>query len=584
MTTPLEDIATIIKQAIIDALADRQDELTAIAEAGGAKAGDNIFSDIGDIAKILDLLLNVVAVTNPEFAIPIAIKDAADAAGGKLGRGFGVGYFLGYTILQLATPYINYLTHEIANAAQSELFDPATAATLVAKGVIPIEYGRSEAGGGGLDTPHFNQLADSAETRPDVSTLMTLRNLDAIADADVIKALKRHGYNDFWLEPLQKLRRYLLSPADLALANLRGNIDDATMQGYATQLGITPADMQVLIDNTGEPPGPEQLMEALRRGFIDAARFERGIRQSRVRNEWIDVETALAHSPMTTADAVRAVVENYLTSDEGLAIAQQNGLEPQHWPTLVESWGRPLSHEQMLTLFHRRQATLEQVQQAMRESDIKNKYIEQAIELGRRLIPERTIVSALGHGVITHDAALVALQEQGFTDTDAATLIDLGLAQHKSAHKELSRAELVAMYTDSLLTRADAITHLTGLGYSPADATSMLDLADVKSKSGALKALQRGIEAALKAHHLTTAQATAQLERAGMDHAQAAQLIDVWLTQRGSPTRSLSESQIIALGTHALITPEDARSRLLGLGLVQLDADLLLQLHGIVKV
>src|SRR5260221_1165122 len=68
-----------------------------------------------------------------------------------------------------------------------------------------------------------------------------------------------------------------LSPAELALAHVRGVIPEAHAIAEAAQSGIEADRYHTLYMITGEPPGPQQLMEALRRGFIDRATFEHGI-------------------------------------------------------------------------------------------------------------------------------------------------------------------------------------------------------------------------------------------------------------------------------------------------------------------
>lgn len=581
MPRPIDDIAATITKAIVTALADAKDELTDIAEAGGKASKGSIFGDVG---KLTDIIGNIVgpALLALEFEFPpLAVLKEIEDAGGDGGRGFGLGYLLGNLAYQALQPFTLPINHAVADIAQSEIYDPGTAAQLETKGLIDNAFGRSEAAGGNLSGEHYDRLVEAARTYPDMLTLLTMRDRSLITDDMLRSALTLHGYPASWIDGILGLSRQLLSPADLALAALRGNLDEGVARAYAKILSITDDDFTVLMDNTGEPPGPEQLMEALRRGFIDKDRFQRGIRQSRVRNEWLDVEFALRQSPMTAADAVRAVIQNYLTDEEGQAIAEQNGLIPEHWAPLRDSYGRPLSHEQMLTLYHRNQATLDQVRQAMRESDIKNKYIEQAIELGRRLIPERTIVSMLDHGVGTHEQAKQRLMEQGFDSADADALIALGAAQRTSTHKALSRTDIVTMFEDSLITRPQAIEHLTALGYTSEDATAMLQLADIKLETSTRRAIQKGIEATYKAHHISENEAISQLEAAGIEPKQARSLLDQWTTLRTQPTRSLTEAQVLKAGEEGIISVDDVITRLTALGLVEADVQVLLKVHGL---
>lgn len=577
MASPAQQLADILRDALISALQDREAELTAIAEAGGSKAGTDLFGDVGSLVGIFSDIVGAVPVLGTLFDLPLEPLKAVEGAAGKSGLAVGIGYTLGYAAWNAIQPVLEPLNHAVAALVQTELFDAQTAAQMVSMGIMPLEAGASEAAGDNFDGTHFNMMIDAAGNRPsfDVAAEMLRRGL--IQQSDFATALARHNIPQYWWDAYQGLVRILLSPADLALANLRGTLplDEAT--AYAAQLGLLETDFQTLIANTGEPPGTEMMMEALRRGFIDQPTFERAVLQSRVRDEWIPTLLQLQFTPMSTADAVRAVVENYLTSDQGLAIATQNGLEPEHWPYMVESWGRPLAHEQMRSLVNQGVATRDEFDQAMRESDLKDKYIDQAFAVGRRLVPERLTITMLQHGVINDATAFTMLSELGYTDDDIASLVNLGMSEHATTHKALTKADIITMYEDSLIPRDQAVTRLEALGYSTADANDEIDLADAKAHAAAIRTVKAGIEASLKAHHTTSDQAIIDLTNAGIDHAQASNLVDQWLEQRGTPTRGLTEAQVIRLAEHTIITPQDALTRLTALGLIQADAKLLLE-------
>lgn len=580
MATLGEYLRDRFREAIRDGLADAQPELSAVAHEAGKAPADALSGTFGGGFSLGDLLPLVGLSTGGLGAFGSAFGALA-AKAGEWVLSIASGWALGEFFSEALRPVWLEITHSINDALQSEIFDPNTAALLEAKGLISHDFGRSEAAGGNLAGDHYDKLALAAAEHPDVASLLTLLNLKALSDADVDNALQRHGIPSQYWGPLKELRRTLLSPADLALALLRGIIDETTATGYADQLGVTPADLAVLVGNTGEPPGPQELLEAYRRGFIDQPTLERGIRQSRIRNEWIPTVEKLRYEPPTTSDAVRAQVEGHISRDEAAAIADQNGLEPGAVDMLIASWGRPLSHEQMLTLYHRQQATLDEVKQAMRESDIKNKYIDQAVELGRRLVPERTIVSMLHNNVIDHATALTMLAEQGYNHADAERLVLLGAAQRRSTAKELSRADITSMYEDKLIAKSDAVSHLEKLGYTKGDADAMLQLADTKALISKRKTTQRAIEASVKAHHLSEKEAVTQLTNDGLDPRQAQGLVDQWLQQRGAAFRTLTEAQILKLGEQQFISGGDTLTRLKGLGLVEGDAQLLLRLHGI---
>lgn len=581
MPTLADIIAQASGEAVAKALQQDEQLLKDVAKAGGDAASNGLLGDVKDVTTILTNLFGDIPLIGgllQDVANPV--KMVEDGAG-KFGTGFGLGWVVGSLVWSLIQPVILPLQHEANSLTTNQIFDAQTAAQLSTRGIISEDFARSEASGNGFDSQHENWMIEAAKVYPTLSDALALLNRGEITEDDVRLFLTREGVPDVYHDRLISLRETLLSPADLALATLRGFITLDAARQQAAKVGTSESEFDVLIANTGEPPGPMQLMEALRRGFIDQARFERGIRQSRVRDEWIDVENKLAYSPMSTADAIRAVVEGYFTSDEGKAIAVQNGLETNHWDVLVQSWGRPLSHEQMMQLYYRGQASLDEVRQAFRESDLKNKYIDQAIELARRLVPERTVVMMLHHGVIDRPRAVQMLLELGFAEADANALIALGDAERTSAAKHLTRTDILGAYAEGVMNNAEAVKHLTSLGYTEADARELLQLQDAKAATATRKATIKGIEASFRSHHLTREAAITQLITAGLDHQQAAIMLDEWQQLRGVPTRVLSESQVVHLATAKLITPNDAYNRLMAWGLSSEDARLWLSYEGV---
>ena len=578
---PIDDIRTALQTAITDAIQACEPELTRVAQAGGDEASGGL---LGDIGRLTDIITGIVGSVVDLIPIVGDIADpfkAVEDAGGKLGTGIGLGYLLGSVGFQALQPIFEPIQHGVANLAQTAIFDPNTAAQLQARGIIDENYGRSEAAGGNMSGEHYDKLVTVSYTYPDIDTTFELLRRQAIQEADAGANLTALGYNSFWLNVLPQLTRVLLSPADLALAQLRGVIDPEFASQYAATLGLVDADFQTLIDNTGEPLGLEQLLEAYRRGFIDEPTLETGIRQSRVRDEWIPTAEALRYSPMSVADAVRATVENYLSDADGQAIAEQNGLLPEHWPLMVESWGRPLSYTEMTRAIWRGLATEDDLAQALRESDLKDKYIPLASQLAETLPPERQVVSMIQHEVITKDQGTALLMAQGYSQQNAEYMIELGASQRTTAHKTLTKADILAMYTDALIPRQTALTDLTGLGYSTDDATSMLDLADYKQRAAALKSTQRAVEATLKNGHITEAQAQTQLVAAGLDSAQAQALIEEWVRQKTVAARTLTEAQIVKALSGGFIQPSDATQRLSALGFSTVDIGIIYELAGL---
>lgn len=569
-----------VRDAIKQALQDEDQLITKWSQ----EAGNNIGTAAIESASILEGgILGVlgdipVLGTVAEVALE-PLKVLLGRAGGVV-EGVTLGWALGSALYPTLRAFILPFEHAVQDATQNEIHDPQTAADLVARGLIQHGHGADEAGGGGFDGDHFDRLVGLATTHPEVAALMELFRREVVDQGFVLTTLKRLGYSDEAAGKLITLERNLLSPADLALASLRGILSDETRDAYARQVGITPDDMQVLIGNTGEPLGLMELLEAYRRGFIDKERLERGIRQSRVRNEWIPTAEALRYSPMSTADAVRAVVENYITSDQGGKIAQQNGLMPEHWPIMVESWGRPLAHEQMASLVHRGKASRQQFDQAMRESDIKNKYIDQSFEVAERLLPERLIVQAIKFNAIDLKTGARMLLQLGYSQESVSILLKLGLHEAQPKAHELTSSQIVTLYEQGTLHKDQALQHLEAIHFSPADASYLIQLADTRTHLKEIAQEQQAIRSEYILSRLTADAAETQLHEIGLSPAQAAHLITVWNRERRRVSKTLSVTEITHAVHEQTLQWEPALRLLLGLGYSEHDAEILLLSNG----
>jgi hypothetical protein len=592
-----------VRAAIRGAIKDSQPEIEAAMAAAGAATVNDAFGTGGSVADILrvlgghgfgsflggagSLFNDVTGVVEKVPVVGGVIGDVMnplhelEKAGGRLAIPYAVGYALGYTVWQAFQPMLLPINHAIASVFQNQIFDMQTAAELVTKRVISQRDGADEAHGNAFDNWHFDGLLQATYNWPAISELMELHRRGEITDHDLDNGIQRNGIPPEFADKIKGLQRIILSPADLALAHLRGDITPEELAAYTKMVGVTTHDMDTLIGNTGEPPGLMQLLEAYRRHFIDKDRLEKGVRQSRVRNEWIPTIEKLRYTPMSTADAVRATVENYMQPSEARDIADANGLEPGHIDFLLQAWGRPLAHGEMMALYHRGLATIAQVKQSVRESDIKDKYVNMSVELGRRLLSERLIVQAIHYNAIDLATGARKLQELGYNAQDAGILIKLGVHEAQGAHKELTRAQIVQLYNDNVLSQAQAEQHLTNIGYSAANAGYALRIADVQQHTKEINAEKGAIRASFLAGNIDSVQAQAQLQGIGLSLDQAQHSVTVWSREKHRASRVLSEAQIVKAAEQGVVTPAEALTLLEASGFSRADATILLKSHGI---
>lgn len=579
MTTPLDQIAQAIQTAIDGAISDSEGTLKNIAAAAAGGGGGSSSDSASTAGFVLGLVGTIAAISDPEVLAAFEGLKELEGQGGSNAQDFIMGFFIGNVLVPAAEPYMRYITHFMESQAESQIFDPATAAELAAKGIITDQFGASEASGGGYDNPHWEQLFDNARVRPDIGSAQDAWNRNLITESDFNVVLQYAGIPQYWWPMYKQLRHTILSPADIALASLRGNITDGDATSFASMAGMEQDELNILIGNTGEPPGLMQLLEAYRRGFIDQATLAHGIRQSRVRDEWIDTVERLRYAPMSTADAVRAVVQNYLSDDDGKKIAEQNGLEPEHWETLREAFGRPLSHEQMMQLYYRGKVTIEQVHQAFRESDLKDKYINQATELGVKLPALFETVNLYKNGSLSAPLASRILLEQGYQKDIVDYIVKSAGTEKPATPKHMTTAELEQMYQDGLLSEDQVKARMVKLGYSKDDADALVTLVDAKLASHVASTEITKVGKKFQQETIDATQAEKDLTHMGVSSANAKRIINLWKLEQEATVKQLTPSQVLRMLKAGLLDRDQAHKRLVKDGYSTGDATLLIDLE-----
>lgn len=429
----------------------------------------------------------------------------------------------------------------------------------------------------GINAGWADGMMKLAKTWPDVTTALDLVRRKVITPDILAEWAGLNGIDETVVAFLQQLISLPVSPADAALALLRSDIGQAEAEAIAAESGINAHGFDILVGNTGEPPGLQQLLEGYRRGFIDQATLVRGIKQSRYRNEWITLLEQLRFEPMSVADAVNAAVQDQLAPDTARTYAEQNGLEPSHFDILLNTAGEPLSRTEMEQLFNRGIVTQAQVNQALRESRVKNKYVDLAFQLHTKIIPIFSIQSALRYGGISDQRAIESLMAEGYSHSDAAAIVSSASMERLKAFRDKVVASTEQLYEDNLITPQAASAAITSMGYTADEVSFIVQAAELRRQA---KLVQSGISAIRSkylAHHLTENAASGLIDGLGVPANQRDELLAVWSIELSAYTRDLTPAQVIKAVNLQIITPADGLARLQFMGYSQDDANLLLE-------
>lgn len=371
-----------------------------------------------------------------------------------------------------------------------------------------------------------------------------------------------------------------LSPAEAAVGVVKNVITPNEGLHEAMQSGVDVNRFATMVANTGNPPSPQQLSEAFRRGFIDEARFEHGILQGLSKDEWVDVYRKLRLGPPSAAEAITAAVQNHLDDATARLIVEQNGIEPANYDWMLQTAGRPPGIVQMLMAWNHGFVTEADVVQAIRESDVKNKYVPALLAMARHFMPMRSVAAAIAHGALSFDAGIAYLHQIGFSAEDAAIIANTSSAQKTATHKQASAGMVERAYGDRTLDAATATTRLGDLGYDPAEAGFILALKDAQVEQAREDKAVAVVGSQYVRRHVTRQHADTALDTIGVPAGRKASLLLDWDVERDLITKELPLSELTWAVNNHLLTVDEYTARLLGLGYAPADVVILVAHHA----
>lgn len=351
----------------------------------------------------------------------------------------------------------------------------------------------------------------------------------------------------------------------------------------AQRTGLTQEQLSRLVGLAGEPPAIGDLAEAKRRGIIDDARLVKGIKQSRLRNEWIDVIEALQIRLLTVADAVEGKVKSQISDEEALSIAQQNGITPHDFTTLVNTAGNPPGPQELAQLANRGEIPWEgtgpdvlSYQQGIYEGRTKNKWEPTLRKLAEYLPPPRTVTALERQGAISPETAQALYAKHGLTPELAAVYSHSATTAKTSKAHQLAESQLLKMYEEHILSADEVTQGLSALNYSQHDIDSLLLLTDMSRVASAMTKAVEKLHTQFVARKLGKEAASNALDSLGLPPQQRDSILGVWATERQTTVKVLTEAQIVSAFANQIVDQPTAIAYLEALGYSLQDAVILL--------
>lgn len=495
--------------------------------------------------------------------------------------GAATGAAMGGGILDLVTNELNPpITALIAQSPNLQL-SPAEAAAAAVRGFGRRDHLLFEAARSGIDAERFSILEDLNVTRLAPAEILELYRRGELGRDLATRLLHLTGMDGDSAGRFLSLSRLYVSLADAGQMWNRSIITDDELMAIARVNGYTDTDAHRFAELGGEPPSPDLLYTAYRRGFIDEDRLRRGIVQGPIRNEWFDLLEKMQYRSMTPEQAASAVTQGHLDIARGEAIAKEYGLNPDDFSTIVETSGRPPGIDFAAEAYLRGFVTDAEWSAMFLESAIKNRYLPVLRQMRTRLVPQETARSLYAKGVGDLPWITKVLHDHGFSPDDAQRLIAAATVEKTQATRDLSLTAVRDLYAEQEITPTEAAQMLQQLGYDEQEAAWELALADLARVRTYRNAVITKVRAGYVKGLLTQPDAVTTLDGLKVPSARRDELLSLWDIERDTVTRDLTPAQLVSAARKGLMDPQVAQHRLIGQGYAADDAAVLLGISGV---
>lgn len=224
----------------------------------------------------------------------------------------------------------------------------------------------------------------------------------------------------------------------------QGQVDPGKAAEWATEHGYGSEAFAALVNIANTGPALGYAFSAWRRGELTDAEFNTALRRTGLEPEWDTAMRALKEERLDLG-AIATAIHRGIMRGQGLIIQEpptgagnvpqipQSSIDPVHEAAahgvdaerlrvLVANTGLPPGLMEMLRLLNMGKVTTDDVKRAVAESNLRNEYMDVAIELRRQLLTPTEYIDAHLRGWISEPEMLAGAALHGMTREDALQL------------------------------------------------------------------------------------------------------------------------------------------------------------------
>jgi hypothetical protein len=218
------------------------------------------------------------------------------------------GYAIGGATQDALRPALQEVVNVANESHPAVPLTPSTAAQAQIAGGYSAKDAERDAAYNGLSRSRFDAIRSFAGNAPGVNQLLMLWNRRELTEKEVDAGLRQNLTRPEWSDALKALRWQLPSGQELAQMAVQGVLERDEAAALALLVGTNAATFDRLYRLAGDPIAPDELLTLWNRGELAEADVDRGLRQSRLKPEWVAAFKRLRHVLPPVSDVTRFAV------------------------------------------------------------------------------------------------------------------------------------------------------------------------------------------------------------------------------------------------------------------------------------
>lgn len=385
----------------------------------------------------------------------------------------------------------------LVKALARQILTPDQLAALVTFGVLTQDQATPMAAQSGMDAADFGMLVLGNGQPPSTEDLLFAYRRKIIDQARLLRGIKQGPVRDEWFDVVESLGQVPMSTSDAIEAAVQGHLSQAQAQTIAEQNGLVPDQFAPLFETAGSPPGPQQVLDYVNRGWMTEAEGEQALTESRLKPKYVAITMRSREKLLPLIQIREAVEHGSIAIPHALDLMEQHGYTPEDAAIVLASAtasktssAKALTQAQILELRQDRAITVEQATQmleALGYTEQETVWLLDIADLNRlRVMTSAVITQVRGayiHGVIDDGVANTALDAVGIPPDQKTDLIELWDIEKTTVTKTLTQAQCSAALKAGAMDVGDFSDRLTRMGYGAPDITILQALATPKPKT-----------------------------------------------------------------------------------------------------